>query len=171
MRSSNRSGIVLGILLVALGAALVFYQLNPTFHAMIQIQFSWPWIIIGVGIFLLVLGLLVNAPDTAIAACIVGGIGGLLYYQNQSGDWASWSFAWTLIPGFVGVGMVLAWVLGGSAQTAREGLQSILTSIILFVIFAAIFGGLTWLGPYWPLLLVLIGLVIILQPFLRRKKS
>jgi hypothetical protein len=169
MRSSNRTGIALGILLVALGIALVFYQINPTFHAMIQFEFTWPWIIIGVGIFLLVLGLLVSAPDTAIAACIVGGIGGLLLYQNQTGDWKSWSFAWTLIPGFVGVGMVLAWILGGSRQTAREGLQSILVSIILFVIFAAIFGGLTWLGPYWPLLLVIVGLVIIVRPLFRKK--
>jgi hypothetical protein len=169
MKSKRRTGIALGILLVLLGIALVFYQINPTIHDLIRFEFSWPWIIIGVGIFLLVLGLLVGEPDTAIAACIVGGIGGLLLYQNTTGDWKSWSFAWALIPGFVGVGMVLAWILGSPAQTAREGLQSILVSIILFVIFAAIFGGLSWLGPYWPLLLVAVGLIIIIRPLFRKK--
>ena len=64
---------------------------------------SWPLIVVAVGAGLLVLGLLVGAPEMAIPAVIVGGIGGILYYQNLSGNWASWSYLWTLIPGFSGL--------------------------------------------------------------------
>ncbi len=36
---------------------------------------------------------------------IVGGIGGILAYQDYTGHWESWSYLWTLIPGFVGLGI------------------------------------------------------------------
>jgi hypothetical protein len=42
----------------------------------------------------------------AVAACIIGGIGGILYWQSYTGDWASWAYVWTLIPGFSGIGII-----------------------------------------------------------------
>jgi peptidoglycan/LPS O-acetylase OafA/YrhL len=114
------------------------------------------------------MGLLTGTPSMAIPACIVGGIGGILYWQNQTGDWLSWTYAWALIPGFVGVGMILAAILGeGGWPQVWKGAESILVSLVLFVIFGSIFGGLMGLGPYWPVLLILIGIVQLIRRVLR----
>jgi hypothetical protein len=168
MKSSNRSAIALGLLLVLLGVFLVLLQVYAPLRDLMQLHFTWPWIVIGVGIFLLILGLLVRAPEMAVPACIVGGIGGILYYQNTTQDWGSWAYMWALIPGFAGVGMLITRLLGGNAGDDAVG--SILTSGVLFVIFASFFGGLQWVGPYWPVLLIALGIYILLRPVFKRKK-
>ena len=85
----------------------------------------------------------------AVPACIVAGIGTLLYYQNATGNWASWGYLWTLIPGFVGIGSLLAGVLGEDfKRSIRSGLNLLLISLVLFLIFTTLLGGWTILGPY-----------------------
>jgi hypothetical protein len=97
------------------------------------------WVVIAGGVVLLI-GLLVGAPGMAVPACIVAGIGGILYYQNATGDWGSWAYVWSLIPGFVGVGTILAGLLGQDfRQSVRSGLNLILISLIMFLFFAAVF--------------------------------
>ena len=104
----------------------------------------------------------------AIPACIVGGIGGILYWQEITGNWESWAYAWTLIPGFVGVGIVLSGLLGGDfRQSARGGGWLIMISLVLFAVFGSFFGGLGLLGPYWPVLLILLGLLVLIRPLFR----
>src|SRR3970282_962883 len=100
--------------------------------------------------------------------CLLAGIGSILYFQNLTGSWLSWSFAWGLIPGFVGVGMILAALLGeGGWSQASKGAESILVSLVLFLIFGSLFGGMTGLGPSWPALLVLVGAVQLVRRVLR----
>ena len=68
---------------------------------------------------------------------------------------------WTLIPGFVGVGQIVAAALGRSRHEARSGLNLILVSAVMFVIFAAIFGKLAMFGPYFPaVVLILVGVAL-----------
>src|SRR3989304_1411620 len=79
-----------------------------------------------------------------------------------------WACAWALIPGFVGVGMILAALLGeGGWSQAGKGAESILVSLVLFLIFGSLFGGMTGLGPYWPALLVLVRAVQLVRRRLR----
>ncbi len=163
-----RSRIGLGVLLVLLGAGFLAVQFFPGLANWLQLTMSWPLIIVAVGAFILVVGLLSGNPDAAIGACVVAGIGGILYYQNQSNDWGSWAYAWALIPGFNGIGMLFSGLLGGGKHRLGEGLWQILISAILFAIFSSFLGGQRWLGPYWPLLLVLAGLIIIVRSFLRK---
>jgi hypothetical protein len=70
---------------------------------------------------------------------------------------------WTLIPGFVGVGTVLAGLLGdNTAHNLRRGLNMMVVSVVLFLIFASFFGGLQLLGNYGPaILLILLGLWVL----------
>lgn len=78
----------------------------------------------------------------AVPACIVGGIGGLLLWQNATGEWQSWAYAWTLIPGFVGVGTLLSGLLGGTLRRDfGAGAWRVLISLISFGIFASFLGG------------------------------
>lgn len=168
MDKQGRSAVIGGGLLILLGAILLVLQISPDLRGVLQIQWSWPVVVIAVGIGLLIMGLLTRTPSMAIPACIVAGIGGILYWQAATGQWMSWAYAWALIPGFAGVGMILASLLGdGGSEQAWKGAESILTSLVLFVIFGSIFGGLTMLGPYWPLLLVLVGGVQLVRRVLR----
>ena len=163
MNAGRRLPLVGGFLLIVVGAILLVGQFVPEW----RIEFSWPWIIITVGIGLFVLGLLAGQPAMAVPACIVGGIGGILYYQDTTGNWESWGYLWPLIPGFAGIGTILAGLLRGDLRRAlREGGKSILFSIVAFVVMAAIFGALGRLGDYWPVLLIAAGLIWIISALL-----
>ncbi len=170
MKFRKRSNIILGILLILVGIWFMSRQLYPDLAFWGYFDFSWPWYVIGVGAFLILLGLLLGTPGMAVPACIVAGIGFILLWQNSTGSWESWSYAWTLIPGFVGVGIFLAELWGGSLRKAlKASLPLIILSAVLFVVFGSYLGGLGILGSYWPLLLILVGAWLLLQPLLRRK--
>jgi len=172
MDKRNRTTLVLGILLVLVGIYFVLVNAVPGFADLINISFSWPVIVMLVGAGLLLLGLLVGAPEMAVPAFIVGGIGGILYYQNMSGNWGSWAYLWTLIPGFSGLGILAAWLFGARAKhSVRSGLDAIGSSLVLFIIFGAIFGAFKDLGPYWPVLLIVAGLVIGTRALIRGRKE
>jgi hypothetical protein len=163
MESTKRSGLAIGLLLILAGAWFLAIQFVPG----LRVWFSWPMIIVGVGVFLLVLGLLLGESGLAVPACIVGGIGGLLYWQNATGNWASWSYAWALIPGFVGVGTTLYGLLSGRGSEVRGGLWLLLISAIMFAIAGSFFGALGMLGRYWPVLLILLGVIALVRGLFR----
>lgn len=172
MSKERRSDLVFGLILILIGAWFLAAQFNlvPGLEKIMNIQYQWPLIVIGVGVFLFLLGLLLRAPGMSVPACIVGGIGGILYWTNATGNWAGWSFLWTLIPGFVGVGVILSTLLGGSEKGGyREGLRLVLVSAILFLIFLMIFSGKGYFVKYWPVLVILAGIWIIIQTVVRRK--
>ncbi len=174
MSRQKRSDIVFGIVLLLIGAwfLLAQFKLLPGLNQIMNVQYQWPLIVIGVGVLLFILGLLTRSPGLSVPACIVGGIGGILYYQNATGQWASWSYMWALIPGFVGVGVLLSTLIGGEDRKGyREGLRLILISAILFVIFFFIFSGQSNLTQYWPVLVILLGMWIIIQAIFRRRKT
>lgn len=173
MSRQNRTQLVLGILLVAVGVFYFLAQQIPALRVWSQLEFDWPFYVIGAGILILLIGLMTGAPSMAIPACIVAGIGAILYYQVQSQDWASWSFAWTLIPGFVGIGVILTGLLGeNTRENLAHGLNLLVISAALFLVFAALFHQLGFLGPYGPaVLLVLLGLYVIGRGLLRARRS
>ena len=76
---------------------------------------------------------------------------------------------WALIPGFVGVGTILAGLLGEhTRRNLAHGLNLIVISTVLFLIFGTLFGGLSILGDYGvAVILILLGLYILLRGFLR----
>lgn len=171
MDRQKRSGLAAGILLILLGAWFLAMQLVPGWRQWISPDLTWPLIVVGVGIGMFLLALLTAAPGMAVPAAIVAGIGGILYWQNSTGNWASWAYAWTLIPGFVGVGVILAALLGeGGTRAVSKGAESILVSLVLFAIFGSFFGGWTLFGAYWPVLLIALGLVMLLRALLRPRR-
>ncbi len=170
MEEKSRSRFIGGAVLILLGILFLAIQLVPGLSSWIRIEYSWPLIIIGVGVMLLLVGLVVNAPGMAVPACIVGGIGGLLYYQNITGDWESWAYAWALIPGFVGIGTILMGLLGQDTRQSLEGgTWLVLISLVLYAIFGSFLGGINVLGKYWPALLILMGLLMLIRPLFKQK--
>lgn len=169
MDSQRRGGLIGGLLLVLLGGAFLAAQFVPAFQSWFRAEESWPLIIIGVGVVLLVLAVALRTPGLAIPGCIVGGIGGLLFYQNATGDWASWAYAWTLIPGFVGVGIFVAGLLEGQPlRSISVGLWMALISLAAFLVFGS-FLGLGKFGAYWPVLLIAGGLLVLGRALFGRK--
>lgn len=171
MKQQNRTSLAFGIILILLGAWLIATRQVPSIQEWLQTNFTWPMYTIGAGLIVLLIGLLTGAPGMAIPASIIAGIGGILYYQNQTNDFASWSYMWTLIPGFVGVGSILAGLLGeNTRRNLGHGLRLIVTSAVLFLIFATFFGGLSILGDYGlPIILILLGVYVLARGFLRNR--
>ena len=164
MDSHRRGNIVIGFLLLLIGAWFLAAQYFPQLNRIIQIEYEWPLLIVGTGLFFLIMAVLVRAPGLAVPASIIGGIGGLLYYQNQSGDWDSWAYAWTLIPGFVGFGVLLTNLLEGRFwQSLKEGGGLMLLSLFLFGIFSGFLGGPDIFAKLWPLFLIGAGVWILLK--------
>ncbi|MBM3152294.1 MAG: hypothetical protein FJZ96_08875 [Chloroflexi bacterium] len=174
MTKNNRTQLALGLILILVAAWLVAIRIRPDLDDWVTANFDWPFWVIGSGAILLLIGLLSGAPGMAVPASITAGVGGILYYQNASGDWDSWSYMWALIPGFIGIGSILTGILGeDTRRNLRHGLNAIITSVILFLVFATIFGGLDILGvykEYWMAgLLGLLGIWFIVRGLLRSR--
>ena len=167
MDKRTRTSIFGGVILILIGGLLFAAQIMPDFIPDFWRVFSWPWIIVGVGLFLLALGAVVGEPGLAVPATIVGGIGGILAYQFYSNDWTSWSYIWTLIPGFVGLGIVLMSLLGGDASI-KDGSRLLMISFILLAVFGSFFGAVGMAGKYWPVLLILLGLFLLGRSFFKK---
>lgn len=168
----NRSNLALGLILLIVGAWLLVTRQVPELQAWMEANFSWPMWIIGAGVLVLIIGLVTGAADMAVPASIIAGIGGILYYQNTTGDFGSWSYMWTLFPGFVGVGTILTGLLGDhTRRNIGHGLRLLVTSAVLFLIFATFLGGLDILGEYGlPVILILLGVYVLARGFIRSGK-
>jgi hypothetical protein len=163
MNRNGRTQLALGILLILLGAWFLADKSIPAFHTLLSKYTEFPANMFLIGGGILIIGLVLGQPSMAVPAAIVAGIGGIFYYQRMTNDYASWSYMWTLIPGFVGVGAILTGLLGDSmAHNVRRGLNMVVLSAVLFLVFASFFGGLQLLGNYGPaILLILVGLWVL----------
>ncbi len=175
MNSSQRSALGGGLVLILIGALLLVGQLVPGVWSWLD-AFSWPLIIVGVGVLLLIIGVLTNTPGMAVPACIVGGIGLLLYWQNRTGDWGSWAYAWSLIPGFVGIGTIVMGLWERKGSEVRGGLWLVLISAIMFVVFGSFLGGLFggslgFIGRWWPVLLILVGVLSLVDHLVKARRA
>lgn len=158
----KHSSIVTGTILIVVGLLFLVVQLFPGLPFDLDIAQQWPLIIVSVGV-LLILSALFGTPALAIPGSIVTGIGAILYVQNLTDTWSSWAYVWTLIPGFVGIGLILAGLLGHQRRTSwRDGSKLLIISAVLFLIFGAFFNGLGDLGQYWPVVLIGLGLWLLL---------
>lgn len=166
MQSGDRSRLVFGGILILLGVWFLALRFIPSLAGL----YEWPLIVISTGIGLLIFGAVVGSPGLAVPACIVAGIGGLLAWQNATGNWESWAYVWTLIPGFVGVGILLTGLLEGDLRSkVGSGGWLLLISAVMFGIFEAFLGAGTFLQPYWPALLILVGVILLIQSLVGRR--
>ncbi len=162
----KQSSIVIGLVLILAGLLFLLLQAFPEVAARFDLAGQWPLIMVGIGALFLI-GAIVGSPPLAVPGSIVGGIGLLLYFQNATGNWDTWAYAWTLIPGFVGIGIMLIGLLDGSQrEQIGHGFRLLLISLALFLLFGGFFGA---LGQYWPILLILAGVFILFRSRLQDK--
>jgi hypothetical protein len=163
MNKQGRTQLALGVILILLGAWFLLDQTMPAFHKIFSQYTQWPVNMLLIGGAIFIVGLVLGQPGLAVPASIVAGIGGIFYSQDMTGDASSWSYMWTLIPGFVGVGTVLQGLLGESARhNIRRGLNLMVVSAVLFLVFSSFLGNSKVLGDYGaPILLILLGVYVL----------
>ena len=83
MDHRSRSALVVGTILILLGVFFLVTRIVPG----ILDTFSWPFVVIGVGVIFMILALATWTPGLAVPACIIAGIGCILYWQNSTGQW------------------------------------------------------------------------------------
>lgn len=165
----DRGQLAMGLILILAGVWFVAVNQVPDLKEWAGQYLEWPLNIIVIGAVLLAVGLLVGAPVMAVPAAIVAGVGGILTYQNSTGNWDSWSYLWTLFPGFIGVGNILYALFTWNGRRAREGMNAIAVSAVLFLIFGTLLGGLEILGGSYGVaaLLVVVGLWLVANGLFR----
>jgi hypothetical protein len=163
MNRQGRSQLALGVILILLGAWFLLDRTVPSFHDFFEQYTYFPnnMFLIGAGIF--IFGLVVGAPGLSVPAAIVAGLGGIFYYQRLHDDASSWSYMWTLILGFIGIGVILQGLLGeDTAHNLKRGLNLVVVSSVLFLVFSYFLGDTNILGNYGPaVVLILLGLWVL----------
>jgi hypothetical protein len=167
----SRGQIATALVLIALGGWFLALEIWPAMRALAYGRETWPLNILGVGAVLGLVGLLSWTPGLIIPACIAGGIGGLLYWQNLTGDWESWAYAWTLMPGFVGAGLLLSGLMERRRGALAAAAWLLVISAVLFGVFGSFLGDNPLVGQVWPAVLILAGAVLLVRPLLQRKRG
>ncbi len=97
------STVAIGLVLILIGAALFAAQMLG-----IGIEdIGWPFLVIAAGVAILVIGLVVmNEQGMVIGGTVVTTLGLVLLFQDRTGRWESWAYAWALVgPAASGLGL------------------------------------------------------------------
>ncbi len=165
---NRKSTIIGGIILILLG---VLFLASEIFSDVFTF-WEWPFFIVGLGGLFFIWAILAGIGGLAVPGAIISGIGGILYYQNMTGNWESWSYIWALIPGFVGIGVLIANLIDGKfKQAITDSITLILISAILFFAFGSAFGLPREITQYWPVLLILLGVIALIKAILPKSKK
>lgn len=170
MNSPTRSSLRTGLALILLGIIFLVLQIVPGLRNIFNGDNAQALVLFGVALILAMIGIAAGATGMIIPVCILAGIGGIFYWQTALGaGYQTWAYAWTLIPAFVGVGIFLnETMMGRPLKGLSDALGPVAFSIVAFLIFGSAFGGFTMLGIYWPVLLIVLGLLFLVQPLFHR---
>jgi len=171
------SSLAVGLVLVLAGAALFLGQLlNIGFE-----DIGWPIFVIAAGIAIGIIGLVVvNEQGMVFGGAITTTVGFVLLYQNSTGRWESWAYAWALVgPAASGLGLALWGIRNGSGTDIRNGAWGLLGGLGIFVIGFLFFEGVIGIGgerlalPEWllPVAVIGIGVVILGRAVLERRRA
>lgn len=164
----NAGALVGGSLLIIFGLLALAGQLFRNFNFW---NTFWPFIIIGFGLLFFV-GMFAGGRSVsglAIPGSIITTIGLILFFQNVTNYWESWSYGWTVILMAVGLGIFIMGVWGQNASQRAAGLRVLRIGLIMFIIFGAFFELIFSAGaPFglrsiiFPAALILLGVYLVL---------
>jgi hypothetical protein len=138
---------------------------------------GWTLFIIVPGLVLLALGVPLRdgaAQAVTIAGAAVTTVGLLLLFQDQTGRYESWAYAWALIPAAVGLALVV-----NGLRFDRRDLVTLGSRLVAGFGIALLFGA--WyfetvfqneqppfdFGNSWPIALIVLGGVVLVIGLLR----
>lgn len=176
LQANREAPIVLGALLILGGAAAFALQQSGVHIGDLVGDAGWPLFVIVPGLVLLAASLVITPPrgiGFAIAGSIVLAVGLILLYQDTTGQWESWAYAWALIPGAAGLAMAVYGTIASERGLVLAGSRLAGIAAVLFV------AGLWFFSPifqegrppvdldqWWPAALVGVGLLIVVSAVL-----
>jgi len=167
MENSNRITVILGTFLVAIGVVFLLLNLIPG----VNMGQTWPVIFFFLTVAFYLPSLLWPSARRGLAGLFIPGsimlvLGLIFLYNVLTRDWASWAYAWLLIPGGVGLGLMLGANIGGWGRgPAQTGLWLMGVDLGLFALFATIFGDNVIIRTFGPVVIILAGVVILVRVF------
>ena len=156
----KRDNLVWGIILILVGAGFLLNQFFPGLFG----WFSWPWILVAIGGIFFLASLIGRVGGLMIPALILLGLGGIFLYQSATGNWDSWSYIWALLPALAGLGILIGSLYDREMVPARPaGAIMVVVGLVLFAVFGGVFGLDADILRYWPVILILVGLVVLVK--------
>ena len=171
---TRRTPFVLGGALIALGIVFLAAQ-------QLQVDLSgagWPLWVILPGVVIAAAGLAVGGSAgsgfTAVGSMVTM-TGLLLFYQDQTGHWESWAYAWALVaPGAVGAGLLLHGLVTGRPDLVRGGATAATVGVAIFLVGALFFEVVLGIGGrhfgqagdmLLPAAVIALGILIVVAAF------
>ena len=166
-----------GIILIALG---LLGLLNQFFDIRFG-RFIWPFFIIIPGVLMIFLALQKDysyGEPSVILGSLITMTGLLLLFQSLTGHWASWAYAWALVaPTAVGLGQWLYGTVSALPGTVKSGKNLVSIGLIMFGVGFVFFELLLNLSGFnlgfagWGILLIVLGVLTLIRPFLSKSKE
>ncbi|HEY4690122.1 MAG TPA: hypothetical protein VIK33_12480 [Anaerolineae bacterium] len=172
MNSTDRSSTVVALVLIGLGVLFLLFNLVPG----LDWGNGWPIIFFVIALGFYLPPIMWPSARQGLAALFIPGsvmvaLGLIFLYNTFTDDWASWAYAWTLIPGGVGLGLALAASIGRWGRgTLWVGIWMIVGSVAVFSLFGTMFGG-PVLKSIGPVLLIAGGVLLLLRSLVRPAQS
>jgi hypothetical protein len=170
------SGVALGVVLVVVG---LFYFLVQVFG--IDLSSGWPLFVIIPGLTLLIVGFVSLGTGAAIPGGILTMVGLVLAYQNSTGNWASWAYAWPLVaPGGVGLGLFLQGFRERNPGLIRQGRNLMFIAALIFMVGFVFFESILDLSGMnnvpvvraaLPALFIVIGILLLARSVQRSRRA
>jgi hypothetical protein len=169
MKEINRGSLIAGIGLISLGALFIIFNLIPGFRID-----TWPIIFIVAGFGFCLPALAWPDSRKGLAALFIPGViicvlGLIFLFNTLTNDWRIWAFAWILIPGSVGLGMMLAAQVGGWSRSVWVvGTWMGILCLALFAVLAALFGDSDAIHYVGAGILLLMGIYLLVRSLLKK---
>lgn len=113
-----------------------------------------------------------SSSGLAIPGSVITTVGLILAYQNATGRFETWSYAWALIVAAVGIGLAIKGFWTDDPKAFQGGLRTAGIGAVLFVVFGAFFelvvgfAGADFADAnrwFWPVLLIVVGAAMLLR--------
>lgn len=174
-RRAFGSSAALGLVLIVVG----IFALAVVLTGADLTQYGWPLFVIIPGLTLMVAGFLSFGSGATIPGAVITVLGLVLAYQNSTGDWPSWAYAWALVvPGGVGLGMYLQALRDRDRHALHSGRTLIFVGLMIFVIGFVFFESILGISgrdygivgkAALPALLIVIGIILLVRSIQRRR--
>jgi hypothetical protein len=173
----RRNPIIAGVILITIGAiawAVTASDIDPSRWLGGS---GWTLFILIPGLILFVGGLLSHdepAQGLTIAGAIVMTVAAMLFVMDRTEHYEAWAYAWALIPGAAGLGVLVHGLRTGDRERVGTALRLMGISLALLLVGAWFFETIFQTGTvpfgletFWPFMLVVLGVVVIAGAFLR----
>jgi hypothetical protein len=160
----------IGLTIVGLGLILLIVNLVPG----LDLTEIWPLALFIVAFAFCLPPIFLPSSRSALSALFIPAsvflsLGLIFSYALATDDWSVWTYAWTLLPAGVGLGLFAAARVGGWGwMTAFAGFWILVANLGLFLILGLILDA-DEIERIAPLLLIAMGCLLLLRVFSRAK--